>query len=98
MIAWTPRDFDIDGYEPGSMRVGPWPDRDGWSDAYAFTSGACYTHWREVSEGWLVSLLFGVFIDAVVRDGIPPEVAHEALLKIDEYRRHIAPDTPGAEQ
>jgi hypothetical protein len=39
-----------------------------------------------------------MFIDfhtLVVRDGIDPQAAHREFLKIDEYRKRIAPDTPG---
>lgn len=44
--------------------------------------------------------LLGIFImfnTLVVRDGINPKKAHKAFLTIDEYRRAISPDAPGAE-
>jgi hypothetical protein len=42
--------------------------------------------------------LFVLFNTLVIRDGIDPARAHEAFLAIDEYRRTISPDAPGAEQ
>ena len=40
--------------------------------------------------------IFVLFNTLVVRDGIDPSVAHKAFLEIDEYRRAISPDAPGA--
>jgi len=40
--------------------------------------------------------MFMLFNTLVVRDGINPLRAHEAFLAIDEYRRTISPDAPGA--
>ena len=64
--------------------VGPWPDTTGWSDRYSLTGGACYTNIRQI------------FIDfhmIVLRDGVDVQAAHRAFLKIDEFRRSIAPET-----
>lgn len=41
--------------------------------------------------------VFVLFNTIVVRDRVRPEVAHKAFLKIDEYRKAISPDSPGAE-
>ena len=38
------------------------------------------------------------FNTLVVRDGLDPMTVHQAFLVIDEYRFHISPDCPGAEQ
>lgn len=89
LIAWTP--------ETSRIRVGPWPDRSRWSDAYAFTDGACCTQWREAAPEARALLVMLAFHTAVVRDGVPVPAAHEAFLAIDEYRQRISPDTPGAE-
>ena len=42
-------------------------------------------------------MLFIEFHTIVVRDRIPVDAAHREFLKIDEYRRRIAPDIPGAD-
>ena len=42
MIAWNPDSEDI--------RVGPWPDKTGWSDNYDSTDGAFETFWHEADE------------------------------------------------
>lgn len=41
--------------------------------------------------------MFILFNTVTVRDGIDVTKAHEAFLAIDEYRKTIAPDAPGAE-
>jgi hypothetical protein len=40
--------------------------------------------------------LFILFNTITVRDSIPVQAAHAALLAIDEYAKAISPDTPGA--
>jgi hypothetical protein len=40
--------------------------------------------------------MFILFNTLVVRDRIDPFRAHQAFLDIDEYRRTISPDAPGA--
>jgi hypothetical protein len=42
--------------------------------------------------------MFILFNTLVVRDRIDPFRAHQAFLEIDEYRRTISPDAPGAER
>jgi len=98
MIAWTPADEDGRlANTAGQVRIGPWPDRTGWSDAYRMTEGACQRHWHETGEDTLVLLVMLAFINVVVRDGVPVDRAHRAFLGIDEYRARIAPDVPGAD-
>jgi hypothetical protein len=41
--------------------------------------------------------MFVLFNTVTVRDGIDVKRAHEAFLTIDEYRKTISPDAPGAE-
>jgi hypothetical protein len=41
--------------------------------------------------------MFVLFNTLVVRDKVDPQVAHQAFLAIDEYRKTISPDTPGAD-
>ena len=89
MIAWVP--------ETDRIHVGPWPDRTGWSDAYSRTDGACFSDVRNVPPDRRLAMLFIAFNTIVVRDKVPAEAVHRAFLAIDEYRKAIAPDTPGAD-
>lgn len=98
MVAWNPTnlsEFDEE-FTPGKIQVGPWPDDDGWSDRYACTAGCCYTEVREAPLWQKILALFTTFHSIVVGDGIDPMRAHQEFLKIDEYRRRISPDIPGA--
>jgi hypothetical protein len=74
-----------------------WTDSDVyWSKRYAYVGGACYTDWQEIALDRKVMMMFIDFHTCVVRDGVDPQAAHREFLKIDEYRRRISPDTPGA--
>ena len=79
------------------IEVGPWPDTTGWSDRYSLTGGACYTSIREMSPDQQVAQVFIDFHMIVVGDNVDVQAAHRAFLKIDEFRRSISPDIPGAE-
>lgn len=81
----------------GDVKVGPWPDKTDWSFDYELTGGACYSHWHEMSPEMQALQIFIEFHTMVVRDEVDPQKAHAAFLKIDEYRRLIAPDIPGAQ-
>lgn len=96
MIAWTGHDDEVHADTAGKIEVGPWPDKTRWSDRYFYTGGACYLELHKASEDQRLAKLFIDFHDIVVRDGIDPQAAHKAFLKIEEYRRHIAPDISGA--
>lgn len=90
MVAWNPG-------EPDSVLVGPWPDTTGWSNSRHFTDGCCWTARQRWPLEQKVAQMFIDFHTMVVRDGISPSAAHREFLKIDEYRRRIAEDIPGAE-
>ena len=77
--------------------VGPWPDTTGWSDRYSLSGGACYTNIRQMSSDQQVAQIFIDFHTLVVRDGVDVQAVHRAFLKIDEFRRSIAPDILGAD-
>lgn len=81
----------------GDVMVGPWPDRTDWSFDYELTGGACYRHWHDMSPEMLALQIFIEFHTMVVRDGVDPQKAHNAFLKIEAYRKLIAPDVDGAE-
>jgi hypothetical protein len=59
--------------------------------------GACDAEFVASDAADRLAILFSSFHAMVVREGILPEDAHEALLEIDEYGREIAPDIEGAE-
>lgn len=61
------------------------------------TGGACCRHVQEARGVKAAFHLMTEFHTIVVRDGVDPQEAHQAFLVIDEYRRRIAPDIPGAE-
>ena len=42
-------------------------------------------------------MMFITFNTLTVRDRVPVEAVHKALLAVDEYRQRISPDTPGAD-
>jgi hypothetical protein len=89
LIAWTPITDDVD--------VGPWPDHTGWSDRYMCTDGACYSNYHKMTPVGQERMLFIIYNMLTAGDHVPPAAAHKAFLKIDEYRRSISPDMPGAE-
>ncbi len=81
-------------YNPGTseVRVVQWPDytRAGWGYRYSFL--ACDRGFHDVSPATRTLLLFINVFQAIVRDGGDPIALHNALLEVDEYRRHIALD------
>lgn len=95
-IAWTPAGAgpSSKGHATaGQVKVCPRPPYSsvdpygGW--VYAGADGSD----PDVSD---VAMVFINFHTIVVRDGVDPQVAHEAFLVIDEYRERISPDIPGA--
>ncbi len=89
MIAWN--------RETDQIAVGPWPDRTGWSRGYRMTVGASFLSVGAMTPTERDAQLLCDFHTVVVRDRVPVEAAHVAFLAIDEYRRLIAPDCPGAD-
>ena len=89
MYAWTPGTDQIE--------VGPWPDRTGWRKRYTRSIGACSSKLHRMTPDERLAMLFIDFNTIVVRDGVSVAAAHAAFLKIDEYRRAISADTPGAD-
>jgi hypothetical protein len=95
MILWNPaeRCHGRPDLEPGIVRVIRHPGDD---RCFALSTGACNAwHGRLRGNVALVKLL-AEFHTLVVRDGLDPQVVHDAFLEIDEYRTVIAPDCPGA--
>ena len=82
--------------DSGEVEVGPWPDYTRWSRSYSMTSGCCHMNRHEMTSEGKAMRLFLDFHALVVRSGINPQDAHREFLKIDEYRRRIDRDIPGA--
>lgn len=100
MIAWNP----VGPYyetkaakQEGAIKVGPWPDKTGWSRDYRFTIGGCLFERHKFPKETIALLVLADFHTCVVRDGIDPLAAHREFAKIDEYRKRISPDSPPVE-
>lgn len=101
MVAWNcgddaPYSRTLGFDKPGTIKVGPWPDRTGWSEAYGMTEGACESEYHEFTPEERAARVFMLFNKLVIRDKMDPLVVHEAFLAIDEYKDRLSIDTPGA--
>ena len=79
MIAWdsltkTPR-----------VRVGPWPDRTGWSDDYRLTTGCCDVYFHRLSESEQAQALLNLAADLMFTGVAPRDVLQE-FSKIRTWR------------
>lgn len=84
MIAWN----WMPPHGDGRIQVIPWPDTKGWCSRLKLscTTGACFTGWCDLTEH---DQLCRVLIESwgiVVRDKLPLESVHDALLMIPEYK------------
>lgn len=86
MVAWTPG-------KPEDVRVGRWPDKTGWSRAYDQTAGCCELERDQLRPSDKVAIMFIDFHTLTVRDRMDAQAVHREFMKIDDYRRYIAPDT-----
>lgn len=77
------------GVDPDSrtVEVGPWPDRTGWSDRYAFTTGACFFARSTLSDR-LIGMLDD--LDAVIAWGVAPLDAYREFAKVEWFRQIAA--------
>lgn len=98
-VIWTPVRRDVP--EAGSVRVerhlSGWERTPGdyWMPAKSLGAmGEVSTKDDPIKQLLGMFLLFNTI---VVRDGIDPQRAHQAFLKIDEYRKTISPDMEGAD-
>lgn len=100
LIAWTPSDPGTEENPTrGAVGVGPLltPKAKDWTQGFSCTGGAAYTD-RRTMTGWRqIAMVFIDYHAMVAGDGIDPMVAHEAMLEIDEFRRHMAQDIPGSQ-
>jgi hypothetical protein len=100
IVCWTPAWAEHaanDPSKPGAILVAPLGSNSYWDDRYDYTGGMCYTDRHSMTLVQKVLMMFIDFNTCVVRDGIDPQAAHREFLKIDEYRKRISPDTPGAD-
>jgi hypothetical protein len=98
LIAWTPADWPT-GNTQGQVKVGPLITKENdWTTPFEYTGGAAYTERRDWRGQQSLAQVFIEFHTLVVRDGIDPQVAHEAFLAIDEYAEAISSDIKGARE
>ena len=89
LIAWT--SAYSKNSTKGKIEVRPLilGTRQDWTEPFLYKGGAKYSDWRKL-KGWeAVAKTFIEFNAIVVRDGLSPEVVHEAFLAIDEYAEHF---------
>lgn len=60
--------------------------------AHFYKAGACMTDIRRATGNAALCYLFIQFNTMVVRDGIDPIVAHNALMGIEEYAAAVSPE------
>jgi hypothetical protein len=80
IIAWTAK-YRTDYPNAGQVKVGPFVkegDVD-WIKPYASFGGAAYADRLQLSKEMTLAMLFVDFHTLVVRDGIDPQVAHQAF-------------------
>ena len=77
VIAWN-RDSD-------DIRVGPWPDETGWTEAYEIMVGANDPVIHRLSPVLLITATLIYFNRAVVVDGIGVKAAHAAFFELESY-------------
>lgn len=89
-IAWTPAWTDSPKTEEtrGQVILAPVPPRSA-IDGFAQW---VYAANRQQSAEAQIAQVFVHFHTMVVRDGVDPKVAHDALIKIDEFREAVSPD------
>lgn len=100
---WTPTK-GADMATAGQVAIferGTWNDgvADSAVDKYFYSDGAAFRHIAEEKrfiQSSRQALI--LFVTMVVRDGIDLQVAHTALLDIDEYAESLSLDTPGARE
>jgi hypothetical protein len=81
MVAWD--------RHPMRVKVGPWPDETGWSEAYERRDRTCCAACRESTPDQRLVAIFILFSAIVVREGLDAEIVHQAFLAIDDYREAL---------
>ncbi|MDB5432517.1 MAG: hypothetical protein JWP35_3633 [Caulobacter sp.] len=100
LIGWTPDDmFRPDEPTAGQVLVTrlPKPGEDDPICPFLCAGGAALEERRTMSGWKQIAMVFIDYHALVAGDGIDPEVAHDAMLEIDEFRRFMAQDIAGSE-
>lgn len=95
LIAWNP---GTDEVEVSSLINDVTRSMVTFPPDYRCTGGAIYTDVRALEGDEAARYVMSEFIGLVVRDGVDPKAAHREFSKIEEYRKAIPLDTPGAEE
>ena len=93
VLEWEPPD---QGVEP---RVEVYQERGQDRQLLFIMGGACFPRLRALPRDH-PDVIFDMLIQfhtMVARDDIPVEMAHRAMLKVDQYRERISPDAEGAD-
>lgn len=97
-VIWTPTWSD----EPAAGQISTALHCSGWKRTRGdFWMPATSFNYQSAPKDDPIKQLLAMFIlfnTIVVRDGLNPKKVHEAFLTIDEYRKTISPDAPGAEE
>lgn len=84
MFCYTP--------ETADMALIPWPDERGLSDAYDFSTLACYARVDAMTDTERHAFVLAEAVCAMTRDGCPPAAVHACLLGLKEYRDAMPED------
>lgn len=88
VIAWTPATWSGRYQTHGQVALAPRPPRAAVKPFAMWD----YATDRDASRAEVLASVFRRFHTMVVRDGIDPQVAHRAMLAIDEYRDAVSPE------
>jgi len=82
-------------YKPNSndVKIVRWPDKESRQGYRSI--GACCRKTREQNLASAQRCLFGDVMAMIIRDGVNPIAAHNALLGLREYRKILPCDMPG---
>lgn len=96
-ILYTPPACSVSGCEStrGKMALVNYPG-DNWrfEDRYFGSTGACYGYVQKMEPKEQTRWIFNQALHLIVRDGMDPQVVHNTLCEIREYRDGLAPDMP----
>ena len=92
VILYTPAKWARAGMVPGAVTVCRCGETGRAWDEHAFKVGAAFTEVRKEEGVKALARVLLTFQTMVVRDGIDPQVAHKALMQIDEYASAMAPE------
>lgn len=90
MIAFTPRSMAEQFRSTvGQIKLGPYPDKTGWSDAFACHIGAAEITLHCPTKGQINELVLRDFHLLVAEHGMDVVATHNALSDLIEFRRAI---------